>query len=174
MSNDPEQPQEEEKKSRFRRITLSGWNSLIDDIINEARDEGKFDNLHGEGEPLELEENPYANDKRMAYKLLKDNDYTLPWIDERKRILSDIDLFRSKIRRFWKQFSIEWPTITTPANQAIARKRWQGHLSEWDADIEALNRRIRLLNLQLPVRNLELVQMTLRRELERVGAREQL
>ena len=82
--SDEQEDAPEEKKSRFRRITLSGWNSLIDDIINEARDDGKFDNLTGEGKPLDLEENPYADDKQLAYKLLKDNDFTLPWIDERK------------------------------------------------------------------------------------------
>lgn len=164
----------EEKKSRFRRVSLSGWNSLIDDIINEAREDGKFDNLQGEGKPIELEENPYANDKQLAYKLLKDNDFTLPWIDERKRILGDLDLFRAKIRRFWSQFAIEWPTVTTPSQQAIVRQRWQNHLSQWQGDIDALNRRIRMLNLQLPVRNLELMQLTLERELERIGARQEL
>ena len=97
-----------------------------------------------------------------------------PGLTNEKRILGDLDLFRSKIRRFWTQFSIEWPTVTTPAQQTIIRKRWRNHIEQWEADVEALNRRIRMLNLQLPVRNLELVQLTLQRELERVGAREEL
>jgi DnaJ family protein C protein 28 len=47
---------------------------LVEQRIQEAREEGKFDNLSGTGKPLRLEENIWAGDKAMAYHLLKSND----------------------------------------------------------------------------------------------------
>jgi DnaJ homolog subfamily C member 28 len=47
---------------------------IIEQRIQEAQEEGKFDNLSGAGKPLRLDENIWAGDKAMAYHLLKSND----------------------------------------------------------------------------------------------------
>ena len=47
---------------------------IVEQRIQEAQEEGKFDNLRGVGKPLRLEENIWAGDKAMAYHLLASND----------------------------------------------------------------------------------------------------
>lgn len=47
---------------------------LVEQRIQEAREEGKFDNLKGAGQPLHLDENVWAGDKALAYHLLASND----------------------------------------------------------------------------------------------------
>ncbi len=47
---------------------------IVEQRIQEAQEEGKFDNLSGAGRPLRLDENIWAGDKAMAYHLLKSND----------------------------------------------------------------------------------------------------
>lgn len=48
--------------------------SLIDDLIEEAREQGMFDDLPGKGKPLNLKRNPYAAERELAHDLLKNND----------------------------------------------------------------------------------------------------
>ncbi len=47
---------------------------IVEQRIQEAQEEGKFDNLRGAGKPLRLEDNVWAGDKAMAYHLLASND----------------------------------------------------------------------------------------------------
>ncbi len=47
---------------------------IVEQRIQEAREEGKFDNLKGAGKPLRLDEDVWAGEKAMAYHLLKSND----------------------------------------------------------------------------------------------------
>jgi DnaJ family protein C protein 28 len=47
---------------------------IVEQRIQEAREEGKFDNLKGTGMPLRLDEDVWAGEKAMAYHLLKSND----------------------------------------------------------------------------------------------------
>jgi len=62
---------------------------LADRRIEEAMREGKFDNLRGAGEPLELDPAPAEENARMTWwclRILKNNDYTPDEIRYRKSI----------------------------------------------------------------------------------------
>jgi len=66
--------------------------------IQEAMEQGLFDNLPGRGKPLDLsdEDNPFVpRDMRLAYRMLRQHGYVLPWIDDRK----DLERKRSEIER---------------------------------------------------------------------------
>ena len=57
-----------------RRRTAKETYDLVEQKIQEAIARGEFDNLPGEGKPIELDENPFVPpDWRLAYKMLKDN-----------------------------------------------------------------------------------------------------
>jgi hypothetical protein len=53
---------------------------------------------------------------------------------------------------------------------AVASQRWDALLGEWEAELGALNKRIGDVNLLVPVRNLELLRLTLDSELNRLDA----
>src|SRR5258708_32099254 len=63
------------------------FDSVVENKFKEAFEAGKFDNLPGQGKPLNLHENPHEPEAwRMASKMLKDQGFTLAWISERKEI----------------------------------------------------------------------------------------
>ena len=62
------------------------WESWLDQQIREAQESGKFDNLPGKGKPLNLVPNPYAQDRELAFKVLKDAGYAPDWIELDKAI----------------------------------------------------------------------------------------
>lgn len=79
---------------------MDQWNSIAERKIREAMDEGVFDNLAGKGRPLDLEEAPYEDPSlRMAHRLLRNNGFAPPWVEERREILADIDRARVQFER---------------------------------------------------------------------------
>jgi hypothetical protein len=55
--------------------------------IQEAMEDGAFDNLSGQGQPLPLEEEPFEDPSlRMAHRLLRNNGFAPAWIEESKEI----------------------------------------------------------------------------------------
>ena len=58
----------------------------IEEIIRQAMQEGKFDDLPGKGKPLNLDQNPHQDpDWRVAHHLLKSAGFSLPWIERNAR-----------------------------------------------------------------------------------------
>jgi len=75
---------------------MDEWRSIAERKIREAMEEGVFDNLRGEGQPLDLEENPYEDpSQRMGHRLLRNNGFAPAWMEEAKDIERDIELARS-------------------------------------------------------------------------------
>jgi hypothetical protein len=71
---------------------------LADRRIEEAMREGKFDNLPGRGQPLELEPMPAEENARMTWwclRILKQNDFT----PEEVRYRKSIDHLRAALER---------------------------------------------------------------------------
>ena len=69
---------------------------LAEERIREAQDRGDFDNLPGQGRPLQLEDDSHVPEElRMAYKLLRNGGYLPPEIEERKEIDSLLDLLEN-------------------------------------------------------------------------------
>lgn len=62
------------------------WETLIDRQIREAVEEGKFDNLPHQGEPLPDDDNPYAGDWGLAFHVLKNAGVAPPWIEADKEV----------------------------------------------------------------------------------------
>jgi len=93
--------------------------------IEEARSRGAFDNLPGQGRPLELEDMSHVpEDLRMAYKILRNAGYLPPELAERKELNRLVDLLdqcedeQERVRQMQKlQFMV-----------ARTRMRYQRHM----------------------------------------------
>jgi len=119
----------------------------IDEQIRQAMARGDFDNLPGKGKPLDLSENPYEDPGwRMAYRMLKENGYTLPWIETRRNIELDFEKAAKSLQQSW-----EWrKTATGRRGLMHAEREWQQALQLFREDIDKLNKRIRNYNLEVP------------------------
>ncbi len=60
--------------------TLETWQSWVDEAINDARERGDYDNLPGQGQPIEIESNPLAGEHELGYHVLKNNNMLPHWM----------------------------------------------------------------------------------------------
>ena len=121
----------------------------VEEYLRKAIEEGKFDDLPGKGKPLHLDENnPNADpDWELAYHLIKESGYTLPWIETIREIERDIDAASQELLRAWK-WRLIYLSACVPDEKASAE--WERALEVFKDKLPALNQRIRDYNLEVP------------------------
>ena len=155
--------------------SMEEWRDIVSRRIEDAMQQGAFDNLPGRGKPLDLRRDPFVpEDQQMAFRLLHNNDLVPAWIGDRKEVLQTIDALRADIRRVALQLRTEWDahqaTETSKNRNAKNRQVWERYVSRWEADIAQLNHRILSLNLKQPAAHLEVFKVLLDEELTKIGA----
>ena len=171
-TSEPEQ--EQPKRKRKHILTAATYKTVVEKQIQEAMERGEFDNLPGKGKPLDLDINHFAGDKELAFKMLKDNNFTLPWIADRNRLFAEIDDFRQRMRYQWQLHGAQILAMARGGQEAMAQRRWTALLAQWQSGVERLNRRVADVNMGIPVRNLEILTLGIESELIRVGAKREL
>jgi hypothetical protein len=163
------------EKDRRQRVPLpSEWSNVMDELFEQALREGAFDNLPGKGKPLKLSKNPLNPEYELAFQLLKDNDYTLPWIAQRNEIVSRTDSLRADILHSWSRYHVEYQAARGDGIRMSLAAGWRDKILGWGDEIGRINKLIADTNLKQPGERLELFKLSLRRELERAGAQDSL
>jgi hypothetical protein len=172
MNRDEKVSQEKQSADNLehRQRIRHDWDNLIEDIITDGRDRGLFDNLKGKGKPLNLSKINFAGDKELAHSLLKENDIVPAWIMQRNDILAKQAKLRAEIERQWAWYERAFRVAQTPDERGRLTISWDDACRRWLAEIEKLNKDMLNYNLKRPTENLELFQLKLETELERVGA----
>lgn len=121
----------------------------IEEHLRKAIAEGKFDNLPGKGKPLHLDEdNPHADPEwELAYRMLKDSGFSLPWIETIREIEADLETARNDIHIAWELYrssQSEFQSASDPSAE------WERSQQAYKEKLTALNKRIRDYNLQVP------------------------
>jgi DnaJ-like protein len=101
--------------------------ALIERQIQEAMAEGKFDNLPHHGAPLPNDDNPYAADWGLAYRVLKNAGFAPPWIEADKQARELLDRRDAILAR----------AATGPAPSEIARRQDRAALEQVVAEANA-------------------------------------
>ena len=126
---------------------MKRWESLIDQKIREAMEQGEFDDLSGKGQPVDLAENPFEDpDWRTAHRLLRNAGFAPAWIEERKDIDAELESARTQLARIGKVVRNARGT----QHEAGATARWDQATAAFRAQATQLNRRIVSWNLKLP------------------------
>lgn len=146
------------------------WQNLIDDLIEEGREQGVFDNLPGKGKPLNLKRSRFAPEKELAHGLLKQNDLKPAWIMARSDLTAQIDSLRADIHRKWNLYEREYRLGQGEGQRSALVIAWDDACLKWTEVITELNRQINDFNLKRPSDNLELFKLSLDNELERISA----
>ena len=141
---------------------------LIEEKIKEAFAEGAFDNLPGKGQPLKLEaENPFEDPtQRMGYRLLRNNGFTLPWIQEQKEIAEEAERLRTELTRAWHAAE---RARATGADAWQTELRWRKVATTFRRQVAELNERIRHYNWQTPSDRFQRLPLDAEREIERIA-----
>lgn len=146
------------------------WDNLIEDLIQDGKELGVFDDLPGKGKPLKLNQSPYGKERHLAHELMKQNDLTPAWIMSRNVIRAEIDKLRADIERTWARHEREFRIIQDRRHRDSLTISWDDACQRWTAQIVQLNKQISDYNLKRPIANMELVKLDLDWELKRAGA----
>lgn len=104
------------------------WDSLVERLIQEAMDDGAFDELPFQGQPLPLDDDSAARDRALAFRMLRNAGMVPPWIETDKEVRSLLEQIErvlarvegeSEPRRRRDRAQIE--RLVADANRAIAR-----------------------------------------------------
>jgi hypothetical protein len=132
-----------------RRQIGPSWESLVERQIREAMDEGAFDDLPYQGEPLPLEDDSAAGEWAMAHRMLKNAGAAPPWIEsdkEARRLLAELERLVARAPAMSpsgrRRARIELAQLVETANRAIARVNAEApterqHRRLLDTDAEA-------------------------------------
>ncbi len=65
---------------------IPGFEAIVEERIKKAQKDGGFDNLSGQGKPLEFDDVHVPEELRMAHKVLKNAGFLPPEIEMKKKI----------------------------------------------------------------------------------------
>ena len=82
-----------------RERTAPDWETLTERLIREAQESGRFDDLHGQGRPLELADDSLAGDMAMAHHILRNAGAAPPWIETDKEIRAALERIEALLER---------------------------------------------------------------------------
>jgi len=126
---------------------MKRWESLIDQKIREAMEQGEFDDLPGKGKPVDTSQNPFEDPElRLPHRMLRNARFAPSWPEERKDIDSEFDRARRQLSRVW----IVLQHALGTDNEHGARARWEKALVSFRKQAGEFNRRITAWNLKVP------------------------
>jgi DnaJ family protein C protein 28 len=135
----------------------------IEEIIRKAMEEGAFENLRGQGQPLDLDTNPYVDSGwELAYHLLKENGFAPQFIEMRQAIETELAAARAALARSaaWRQQALAAGEDAARVEAELAKAK-----EKFTNSIEELNKRILTYNLSIPLPSLHRNRIDLQAEL---------
>jgi DnaJ homolog subfamily C member 28 len=121
----------------------------IEDHIRKAIEEGMFDDLPGKGKPIHWDENPLVEpDWQLAFRMLRNAGFALPWMETRKEIEARLEAARQSLKHAW-----EWRQTALAGGErpAYVESEWQRALGIFREQIAEINHRIFDYNLEVPL-----------------------
>lgn len=132
----------------------------IEEIIRQAMQEGKFDDLPGKGKPLNLDQNPHQDPEwRVAHHLLKSAGFSLPWIERLDGINEKLNQARTALARSW-----EWQG--GEHGDSSEEAQWSAAMELFAEQVDAINDQIRAYNLEVPNSRFQVPLVNIDQELE--------
>lgn len=145
---------------------------IVERRIQEAQEQGLFDDLPGKGRPLDLGESPFAKPGwRLAHGILKTAGFTLYWIELDRTIRAELaqclELLEDQLAWANKVLSSRKPRhwIEVELDDVY---RWA--IARLIERAERLNKKIELFNLIVPLINLQQHKIEIAEELCRFQA----
>jgi len=144
---------------------MKHWESLVDQKIREAMEQGEFDDLEGKGKPLDTSQNPFEDPElRLAHRILRNAGFAPSWIEERKDFDSEFEIARRQLSRVWLVLQNALGT----ENERGARARWEKALTSFRKEAAELNRRIKAWNLKVPAAGFQRKLIEIEKEISQV------
>jgi hypothetical protein len=148
---------------------MASFEDLVEERIRKAREKGVFDNLEGQGKPLNLYENPFEPaDMRMVNKILKDNGFSPYWVELGKEVDAALDNFWLEVKRF--QTLMRVTRKDNGSNEGLIQRRTDSFILDAQAALEGINKKIDNFNCHCPLWWLGRGRINVNTEMQKVRA----
>jgi DnaJ family protein C protein 28 len=138
----------------------------LEEILKQAVKEGKFKDLSGKGQPLDLAENPLEDpEQRLVNKILANSGFSPAWIEDRREIETELERSRNQLRAARELFGED---ISEKGH--LNAVEWEKAVNRFREEMAALNKRIESYNLEAPLVQLHLVKVDIRAEVDRISS----
>ena len=135
--------------------------ALVEQRIQEAMDNGAFDNLPGAGKPLQLNENPYQQPgQAWTFDWLKRNNFAPEWVERNKAIERELETARTRMETAWQHYK----------NNPTYPSSWQAAVTRFEDTLRKINKKIDDYNLVAPTVSAQRKHIHLESELRRINA----
>jgi hypothetical protein len=148
---------------------------IVEEQLRQAREEGKFDNLPGHGQPLNLDENPFEDPAwQMANDMLKKNGFRPVWLEEDVAIRVELDEARQALvrSRDWRSAQLqalgERGDAAAIEQRGLAANEWRLAQDRFRLKLRAINKAIFNYNLKAPSTLLQRLNLDVEAELNKL------
>ena len=145
------------------------WESWVEKAIQDARDRGLFDNLEGEGRPINWDDDSLVDaDWAMAFRLMREHGFAPDWIELQKEIRAEVEKARSAVLNVWL-WRRQRLSDAREAQRRTIDSEWRRARAEFASTIAELNVRIADFNLIGPFAQLQKIKIDAEKELTALG-----
>jgi DnaJ homolog subfamily C member 28 len=148
---------------------------IVEEQLRKAREDGKFDNLRGHGQPLRLDENPFEDPAwQMANEMLKTNGFRPEWLEDDIANRQELDAARRALTRSRDWQAAELETLgdrrdaASIAGRVLAQNEWRLAQERFRARLTAINKSIFNYNLKVPTTHLQRLSLDIEAELKKL------
>ena len=151
------------------------WDRIIEQKIRDAQEQGKFNNLRGKGQPLNLDENPYEDPAwQAANQLLKENGFRPEWLEADVTLREKLAQARQALTRTrdWRAEQLELLGVRADASaveqRALVQDEWRRALTRFRETLAEVNKGIARLNLMVPSTRFQRLKLDVDAEEQRI------
>jgi hypothetical protein len=151
------------------------FDRVVEEQLRKAREEGKFDNLRGHGQPLSLDDNPFEDPTwQLANEMLKKNGFRPEWLEDDVAVREQLAQARQALVRSRDWRAGELGALAGRGDAAALERRhqvedeWQRAQARFRARVAELNKLIFHLNLKVPSARLQRLKLDADAELARL------
>lgn len=131
--------------------------------------------MKGKGQPLNLDENPFADPAwEMANTLLKDNGFRPDWLEDDVQLREKLKQARAALARTlaWRGAELELlgsrDDAETKEQREFIASEWLRAVAQFRENLAAINRGIANLNLKVPSTRFQRMKLDVEAELQKV------
>ena len=151
------------------------FDRFVEEQLRKAREEGKFDNLRGHGQPLNTDENPFEDPAwRMANDMLKKNGFRPDWLEDDVTIRDQAAQARQALVRSRDWRAAQLQSLGDRRDAAAIEQRlfvdheWRLAQDRFRTKLADLNKAIFTLNLKVPAASLQRLKFDIEQELQKL------
>lgn len=152
------------------------FDRVIEEQLRKAREEGKFDNLRGHGQPLSLDSNPFEDPAwQLANDMLKKNGFRPDWLEDDVSIRDQVAQARLAVLRAREWRASELAALAGKTGAAAIEQRlrveqeWEQAQARFRTRLGEINKQIFTLNLKVPSTRLQRLTLDVEAELRKTA-----